>query len=95
MLFTKFPTCKIHISGKMHILTEFCPGGSLRKLLIDSRVCSLPGHVNMVSTLNHRQLLKNAVDVANGMVHLSSQKVLVRQPRSQGFSLAWGLGKWP
>ena len=28
----------------------------------------------MTSTLNHRELLKFAVDVSNGMVHLSSQK---------------------
>ena len=66
------------ISGKMHILTEFCSGGSLRKLLIDSRVYSSPSYTNMVSTLNHNQLLKFAVDVANGMAHLSSQKVLVK-----------------
>ena len=62
----------------MHILTEFCSGGSLRKLLIDSRVYSSPSYTNMVSTLNHNQPLKFAVDVANGMAHLSSQKVLVK-----------------
>ena len=31
----------------------------------------------MTSTLSYRKLLKLAVDVANGMAHISSQKVFV------------------
>ena len=65
-------------SGKLHIVTEFCSGGSLRNLLIKSRVNpseNSPDYINMTSTLSHRELLKLAVDVANGMAHLSSQKV--------------------
>ena len=64
----------------MHIVTEFCSGGSLRHLLINSRVNpseNSPDYINMTSTLNHRELLKLAVDVANGMAHLSSQKVSI------------------
>ena len=72
------PRLLLLFSGKMHLVTEFCSGGSLRKLLIDSRVYSSSDHANMVSTLNQNQLLKVAVDIANGMAHLSSQKVLVR-----------------
>ena len=57
-------------------MTEFCSGGSLRHLLINSRVNPSKNSVDyMASTLNHRELLKLAVDVANGMAHLSSQKV--------------------
>ena len=65
-------------SGKLHIVTEFCSGGSLQNLLIKSRINPLedsPDYKNMASTLNHRELLKLAVDVANGMAHLSSQNV--------------------
>ena len=73
-------------SGRLLMVTEFCPGGNLRKFLIKSRITdnSLAGNVNKTSesdyininsTLSHRQLLKFAVDVACGMVHLSSQNV--------------------
>ena len=56
---------------------EFYPGGDLRQFLINSRVVSPEENLRstMTSTLNHRQLLHFALDVANGMVHLSSQKV--------------------
>ena len=72
-------TCSLFlIAGKLHIVTEFCSGGSLRNLLLKSRITTtenLPDYINMASTLNHRELLKLAVDVASGMAHLSSQKV--------------------
>ena len=79
----------------MHIVTEFCSGGSLRNLLIKSRVNpseDSPDYINMTSTLNHRQLLKLAVDVANGMVHLSAQKVstVLGPVVSKAFSLNGG-----
>ena len=61
------------------MITEFCLGGNLRQFLINSRVNTseenLTKYVNLKSTLSHHQLLKIAVDIANGMVHLSSQKV--------------------
>ena len=60
------------------MVTEFCSGGSLRNLLIKSRVNPLENsadNINMTSTLSDRELLKIAVDVANGMTHVSSQKV--------------------
>ena len=60
------------------MVTEFCSGGSLRNLFIKSRVIPLEystDSINMTSTLSHHELLKLAVDVANGMTHLSSQKV--------------------
>lgn len=68
------------ISGKLHVVTEFCPGGALRNLLIRSRVhgsseCQRKS-VNLASTIHQNQLLKIAADVTNGMAHLSSQKVL-------------------
>ena len=54
-------------------MTKFCPGGDLRKFLIKNR----KRYVNVItSTLNNRQLLTMAVEVADGMVHLSGQKVL-------------------
>jgi hypothetical protein len=62
------------------VVIEFCPGGNLRNLLLNSRVGypspeNSSNYINMTSTLNHRQLLKIAVDISNGMIHLSSQKV--------------------
>lgn len=75
----RFPNSQpLCFSAKLHILTEFCSGGCLRNLLINSRVDlpeSLSNHVNVTSTLNHRQLLKIAVDIASGMIHLSSHEV--------------------
>ena len=60
---------------------EFCPGGNLRSLLIKSRVYpseeNSSNYINLASTLNHRQLLKVAADIANGMAHLSAQKVFI------------------
>ena len=68
------------ISGKLHVVTEFCPGGALRNFLIDSRVHCLSDnkqkYANIASKLHHTELLKIAADVSYGMAHLSSQKVL-------------------
>ena len=63
--------------GKLHVVMEFYPGGDLRQFLINSRADSPEEYLKstLTSTLNHRQLLNIALDVANGMVHLSSQKV--------------------
>ncbi|XP_028394333.1 tyrosine-protein kinase receptor Tie-1-like isoform X2 [Dendronephthya gigantea] len=71
------------MKGRLLMVTEFCPGGNLRKFLIKSRINdnSSDSHniyVNITSTISDRQLLKLAVDVACGMVHLSSQKFLHR-----------------
>ncbi|XP_028419117.1 fibroblast growth factor receptor 4-like [Dendronephthya gigantea] len=71
------------IEGKLHLITEFCPGGSLRSLLINSRIQrkeeDFPAkYVNLASTLNHGQLLKIAADISNGMIHLSSQRIVHR-----------------
>ena len=60
---------------------EFCPGGNLRKFLLNSRVNNAyesSTYINVSSTLTHRQLLKLAADVACGMVHLASFKVMHR-----------------
>ena len=58
------------------MIIEFCPKGNLRQFLINSRVnTSQEKNNNLTSTLNDHQLLKIAVDVANGMLHLSSHKV--------------------
>ncbi|CAB4022081.1 Angiopoietin-1 receptor, partial [Paramuricea clavata] len=62
------------IEGKLLVVTEFCPGGNLRKFLIKNRA----NYVNIISRLTNRQLLTMALDVANGMVHLSAQKVVHR-----------------
>ncbi|XP_028394194.1 angiopoietin-1 receptor-like isoform X2 [Dendronephthya gigantea] len=71
------------LRGKLLMVTEFCPGGNLRKFLIKSRISNNPNtttsdYVNIVSALSHRHLLKLAADVASGMVHLSSQNFLHR-----------------
>ena len=72
------------------MVTEFCPGGNLKKFLIKSRISDNPNtatphyvnvtstsdYVNITSTLSHRHLLKIAADVASGMAHLSSQNVI-------------------
>ena len=68
------------------MVTEFCPGENLRKFLIKSKISdnlsvgydnitSESDYINITSTSSHRQLLKFAVEVACGMVHLSSQNV--------------------
>jgi serine/threonine protein kinase len=80
-------------SGNLHVVIEFCPGGNLRNLLLNSRVGypspeNSSNYINMTSTLNHRQLLKIAVDISNGMVHLSSQKVFREHP-----FFSWGVGR--
>ena len=95
-------------SGKLHIVTELCPGGSLLELLINSRVYpsneNSSNYINMASTLNQRQLLKISADIANGMVHLSSQKVCdvfinccKTKPTIEycKFSTNMQLAKWP
>ncbi|CAB4027415.1 Fibroblast growth factor receptor 1 [Paramuricea clavata] len=70
------------IGGKLHVITELCTGGSLRHLLINSRVYpsekNSSNYINLSSTLNHRQLVKIAADISSGMVHLSSQKFVHR-----------------
>ena len=62
------------------MVIEFCPGGNLLNVLLNSRVGypspeNSSSFINVTSTLNHRQLLKIAEDISNGMIHLSSQKV--------------------
>ena len=59
-------------SGKLLVVTEFCAGGNLRNFLRNSRM----DYQNLTSSLNDHQLLKIALDVVNGMVHLSSHKVI-------------------
>ncbi|CAB4029262.1 Fibroblast growth factor receptor 1 [Paramuricea clavata] len=71
------------IAGNLHVVIEFCPGGNLLNFLLNSRVGypspeTSSSFINMTSTLNHRQLLKIAVDISKGMVHLSSQKFIHR-----------------
>ena len=67
------------VSGKLLVVTEFCPGGNLRNFLRSSRI----DYQNLTSISNERQLLKIALDVVSGMVHLSHHKVsrckMVRQ----------------
>lgn len=63
--------CVFASLGKLLVVTEFCAGGNLRNFLRNIRV----DNQNLTSSLNDRQLLKIAVDVANGMVHLSAHKV--------------------
>ena len=79
MLMFVLQTSFLLILGKLHVIVEFCPGGNLRQFLINSRISSseenVTKYINLTSTLNYRQLLKLSLDVANGMDHLSSQKV--------------------
>ena len=64
-------------SGKLMVVTKFCSGGNLQKFLRKTKVSnnSESHDVHITSSINHRQLLKFAVDVASGMEHLSNQKV--------------------
>ncbi|XP_028401197.1 proto-oncogene tyrosine-protein kinase receptor Ret-like [Dendronephthya gigantea] len=69
--------------GKLLVVTEFCFHGNLKKFLIKSRVSSdseilTPIYANIKSTLDHRELLRIARDVANGMAHLSANKFVHR-----------------
>ena len=70
------------------MILEFCPGGNLRHLLLNSRVypsAEISKYINLASTLTHRQLLEVAEGVARGMVHLSSQKVVSKLPNFENF----------
>ena len=66
-----YSICVYFVSGKLLVVTEFCPGGNLRNFLRSSRV----DYQNLTPSLNDRQLLKIALDVVSGMVHLSHHKV--------------------
>ena len=60
------------------VIIEFVPGGSLDKLLRSSRVQNDnndTSYTNIWSRLTERELLKMALDVANGMRHLESKQV--------------------
>ena len=61
------------ILGKLVVITEFCSSSNLQNFF-KSKPSELL-QINLNSNLTYRQLLKIAVDVASGMVHLSSQKV--------------------
>lgn len=75
----------LHFLEPLLLVMEFCSGGNLRKFLLNSRVDSKddsPTYINLSSTLTHRQLLKISVDVASGMIHLSSLKVITHTCRT-------------
>jgi len=64
--------------GPLYVAVEFVSGGSLDKLLRESRVprCREQeqlSYANIWSTLTERQLLRIASDIANGMQHLESK----------------------
>lgn len=57
---------------------EFVPGGSLDKILYESRVPARTEdstYVNIWSRLTERELLRIASDVSHGMQHLESKLV--------------------
>ena len=60
------------------MVVEFVPGGSLDKILRASRIYpdnEKTSYVNIWSRLTEGELLKMALDVANGMRHLESKMV--------------------
>lgn len=63
--------------GPLYLVMEFVSGGNLLAYLRSNR-CENPHYINMSSSLNERQLLKIAEDVANGMNYLSSLNLLHR-----------------
>lgn len=69
----------ITLLGKLYVITEFCSGGNLRQFLINSRVNytqeKVLKYINVMSSLNCHQLLKIALDIVKGMIHLASKKV--------------------
>ncbi|XP_028411985.1 tyrosine-protein kinase receptor Tie-1-like [Dendronephthya gigantea] len=75
------------VEGKLMVVTEFCSAGNLRKFLRKSKlITNLDSHIT--STLNDRQLLKIAVDVASGMAHLSNQKFVHRDLAARNIFLS-------
>ncbi|XP_028411984.1 tyrosine-protein kinase receptor Tie-1-like [Dendronephthya gigantea] len=75
------------VEGKVMVVTEFCSAGNLQKFLRKSKlITNLGSHIT--STLNDRQLLKIAVDVASGMAHLSNQKFVHRDLAARNILLA-------
>ncbi|CAB4024252.1 tyrosine- kinase receptor Tie-1-like, partial [Paramuricea clavata] len=85
---------KLFSAEKLHVVIEFCPGGNLRNFLLNSRVYpsteNSSNYINMTSTLNHRQLLKIAVDISNGMAHISSQKFVHRDLAARNILIGEG-----
>ena len=74
------------------VVVELVSGGSLDKILRISHVQperDLPTYSNIWSRLTERELLKIALDVANGMKHLESKKVRLKS--ISGVSSYW---KW-
>lgn len=65
------------IDGPLYLLMEFVSGGNLLSFLRGSR-CQNSHYVNMSCSLNERELLKIAEDVANGMNYLSSLNLVHR-----------------
>ena len=68
----------IFFSEPICVVTEFVSGGNLKDLLVKSRIDPLEEerpYINVKSTLTERQLIKMAVDIANGMRHLASKQV--------------------
>ena len=65
------------VDGPLYLVMELVFGGNLLAFLRNSR-CQDPHYVNVVSSLNERELLKIAKDVSNGMNYLSSLNLVHR-----------------
>lgn len=63
--------------GPLYLVMEFVSGGNLLAFLRSNR-CQDPHYVNMASSLNERELLKIAEDVAKGMNYLNSLNLVHR-----------------
>ncbi|PFX16345.1 Fibroblast growth factor receptor 1 [Stylophora pistillata] len=65
------------VEGPLYLVMEFVSGGNLLCFLRKSR-CQHPHYINISSSLNERELLKIAKDVADGMTHLSDLNIVHR-----------------
>lgn len=65
------------IDGPLYLVMEFVSGGNLLAFVRRNK-CHNPHYINMLSSLNERQLLKIAEDVANGMNYLSNLNLVHR-----------------
>lgn len=65
------------VDGPLYLVMEFVSGGNLLAFLRSNR-CQNPQYINLTFSLNERELLKIAEDVANGMNYLSSLNLVHR-----------------
>lgn len=74
--YVKYLFCKIHFSGPLFLIVEYCPHGNLRDFLRNNRPSIVELTEAVTAQLTLRDLLSIAYQIARGMSYLSSKKVI-------------------